>query len=157
MKATGKHFPSLVLSFLVVLLAAGCSKQAEVATVSTAESASSAELTSEQAVAVVAAAAPVDVEVSAARENLSEVVVLDVRTPQEFSQGHIDGAINIDVHSADFANKVAQLDPKQTYLVHCAVNPKNGRAEKAMDTMSELGFNNLQNLVGGYSEWSGTL
>lgn len=100
---------------------------------------------------------PVDIDPLQARERLSEVVVLDVRTPAEFAQGHIDGAINVDVLSSEFETTIAQLDPEKTYLVHCAVNTKNGRAEQAMDTMLDMGFNKLENLVGGYNAWAGTM
>src|SRR5688572_22543821 len=47
-------------------------------------------------------------------------VVLDVRTAAEFKQGHVPGAVNIDVNAPDFAEKTQKLDPSKTYLVHCA-------------------------------------
>src|SRR6266513_411645 len=47
-------------------------------------------------------------------------VVLDVRTTREFKAGHIPGALNIDVNSPDFDQKVGGLDKNKTYLVHCA-------------------------------------
>ncbi len=78
------------------------------------------------------------------------VVVLDVRTPAEFEAGHLPGAINIDISSDSFANQASALDPDKTYLVHCAVNPSNGRADRAIQTLQGLGFADLQNLVGGY-------
>ena len=47
------------------------------------------------------------------------VVVLDVRTPEEFAAGHLEGAVNLDVSAADVATRVADLDPGATYAVYC--------------------------------------
>jgi 3-mercaptopyruvate sulfurtransferase SseA len=47
------------------------------------------------------------------------LVVLDVRTPEEFAAGHIAGASNVDLNSATFATAVAKLDPKLPYFVYC--------------------------------------
>ncbi len=96
---------------------------------------------------------PQNVTVENAIGILSNIQVLDVRTPQEFSKGHIEGAINIDVNDEAFAKKVAELETGKTYLVHCAANLENGRATKAMSQMKALGFLNLKNLEGGYIAW----
>jgi phage shock protein E len=77
-------------------------------------------------------------------------IVLDVRTATEFSAGHIPGAINIDVNAPDFEKKVATLDPKKTYLVHCAAGV---RSRKACDKLSRLDFAQLYNLEGGFRAW----
>lgn len=78
-------------------------------------------------------------------------VLLDVRTKKEFDAGHIPGAINIDLNSPDFAEKVAKLDKKKTYLVHCAVG---GRSNTACTKLAPLGFDHLNNLEGGYKAWT---
>lgn len=77
-------------------------------------------------------------------------VVLDVRTKREFDEGHIPGAINIDVNSADFEEKVAKLDKSKTYLVHCAAGV---RSAKACNKLAPLNFKNLYNLEGGLNAW----
>ncbi len=77
-------------------------------------------------------------------------VVLDVRTPKEFEAGHIPGAVNMDVNSPDFPEKVAKLDKSKTYLVHCAAGV---RSAKACDKMSKLDFPRLYNLEGGFRAW----
>lgn len=79
-----------------------------------------------------------------------EVVVLDVRTPKEFSAGHIAGATNIDFQAGDFAKRLAKLDREQTYLVHCAVG---GRSTKALPQFSRLGFKHVIHLDGGFKAW----
>ena len=81
------------------------------------------------------------------------VVVLDVRTPIEYAKGHIEGSINIPIKDKQFPQKVAQLDSTKTYIVHCAVNPRNGRADKSISIMDGLGFDNLYSLDGGITAW----
>ena len=77
-------------------------------------------------------------------------VVLDVRTAKEFEAGHVPGAVNIDVNSADFQEKVAKLDRNKTYLVHCAAG---GRSVKACGKLDQLGFPKLYKLEGGFNAW----
>lgn len=77
-------------------------------------------------------------------------VVLDVRTPKEFAAGHVPGAVNLDVNSADFEKKAAVLDPKKTYLVHCGAGV---RSVKACEKMSKLKLVELYNLEGGFKAW----
>lgn len=77
-----------------------------------------------------------------------KIVVLDVRTPEEFAAGHIAGAKNVDFKAADFAAKVAALDRKQTYLVHCAAG---GRSGKTLELMK--GFVSVYHLNEGFKAW----
>ena len=69
-------------------------------------------------------------------------ILLDVRTPQEFSTGHIKGALNINFSAPDFASKIDELDKSATYLVYCKVG---GRSSKAMKLMQEKGFKKVFN------------
>jgi len=78
-------------------------------------------------------------------------VILDVRTPGEFSAGHIAGAVNLDYNAPDFQEKAAALDKSKTYLVHCAVG---GRSVRACEKLSHLDFPNLYNLPGGFKAWA---
>ena len=78
-------------------------------------------------------------------------VILDVRTPEEFSTGHIPGAVNLDYNAPDFQAKAAALDKSKTYLVHCAVG---GRSVRACEKLSRLDFPNLYNLPGGFKAWA---
>ena len=77
-------------------------------------------------------------------------VVLDVRTKKEFDEGHVPGAVNMDVNAPDFLEKAAKLDKSKTYLVHCAAGR---RGAKACDQMSGLDFPKLYNLEGGFTAW----
>lgn len=78
------------------------------------------------------------------------VVVLDVRTPGEFSQGHIQGAMNIDVEATTFASEIAKLDETKTYAVYCHSGRRSGLATQAM---AKAGFTHLFNLQNGIADW----
>jgi len=80
----------------------------------------------------------------------SDVVVLDVRTPEEFNSGHIPNAINIDIYSDYFNSDIAALDKSKSYAVYCR---SGKRSVDACEVMSELGFKSLYNLSGGIIEW----
>ena len=77
-------------------------------------------------------------------------VVLDVRTPSEYRNGHLKDAVLIDFMAKDFEEKVKGLDKSKTYLVHCQVG---GRSAKACTKLDKLGFTNVINLEGGYKAW----
>jgi rhodanese-related sulfurtransferase len=78
-------------------------------------------------------------------------VILDVRTPGEFSAAHIPGAVNLDYNAPDFQKKATALDKSKTYLVHCAVG---GRSARACEKLSGLDFPSLYNLPGGFKAWA---
>jgi rhodanese-related sulfurtransferase len=81
-----------------------------------------------------------------------DVIVLDVRTPDEYAEGHIEGAKNIDfLDDAKFKTEAAKLDKTKTYLVHCQAG---GRSTKSLKTLQELGINNLIHLDDGFGGWS---
>lgn len=85
------------------------------------------------------------------REALDQgAVLLDVRTPEEFSAGHLAGARLVDVSAPDFEAVVADLDPDRTYVVYCA---SGNRAGTAIETMARLGFGHLVN-GGGFTDLS---
>ena len=123
-------YPLVLLILLSALLCAGC---AEPPAENTATVATVADVSATQALA-----------------KSDTVTILDVRTPAEFSEGHIPGAINIDVNSENFARLVAELDRESTYVVHCTSNVPNGRSARALEQMQGLGFSKLENMTGGY-------
>ena len=79
-----------------------------------------------------------------------DVVVLDVRSPDEYSEGHVPGARNLNVTDKTFAERVAKLDKDKTYLVYCQ---SGGRSTRAAAKMKELGFGKLYNFAGSMVEW----
>lgn len=78
-------------------------------------------------------------------------ILLDVRTGPEVDQGYIEGAVNIDLQSADFKDKLSSLDPKQPVLVYCAAGM---RSQSAAQIMEELGFTKVYNLEKGIGSWT---
>lgn len=79
------------------------------------------------------------------------VVVVDVRTPQEYAEGHLDGAVNLDVASPDFGSAVAALDPEVSYALYCR---SGNRSAQAMDIMAAAGLSSLAHLDGGVGAWT---
>jgi rhodanese-related sulfurtransferase len=77
-------------------------------------------------------------------------VVLDVRTPREFQEGHLPEAVNVDIQSNDFEKKIRDLDPERVYLVYCAAGVRSARA---CDVMEKMEFHRLYNMLGGMKEW----
>lgn len=76
--------------------------------------------------------------------------LIDVRTAGEYAQGHLEGAVNIDVESGDFTERVNQLDKSGKYLIYCH---SGRRAGIAVDDMKALGFTDVTN-IGGINDAS---
>ncbi|WP_038028838.1 rhodanese-like domain-containing protein [Thermonema rossianum] len=77
-------------------------------------------------------------------------VVLDVRTPEEYSEGHLPNAQLLNFYDDDFRSKLQQLDKDKTYYVYCR---SGGRSSRAVALMKELGFKKVYNLKGGIMQW----
>lgn len=75
------------------------------------------------------------------------VVVVDVRTPAEFAEGHLQRAQLIDWYAPDFAERIKALDPAQPYLLYCASGGRSGEASKMM---LGLGFTHVYNATEGF-------
>lgn len=82
----------------------------------------------------------------------SGFTVLDVRTPQEYNEGHIAGAANLDFKSSTFRDRLAALSRERTYLVHCA---SGGRSSPTVKLMEELGFTRVYHMEAGFDSWKG--
>lgn len=78
------------------------------------------------------------------------VQLLDVRSPDEFAQGYIPGAKNINYSSLDFRAQVAKLDKKRPVLVYCLSGIRSARA---VSILREMGFQ-VQDLAGGFRAWA---
>ena len=79
-----------------------------------------------------------------------QFVVLDVRTPEEFKEGHIEGAVNINLNSKVFKHEIGRLDRQKTYLVYCRTGR---RSKEAVRIMQDLGFTNLLLFEGDIVGW----
>lgn len=80
-----------------------------------------------------------------------DLVILDVRTPDEFNAGHLEGATMIDFYSADFADQIAELDPDVPYLLYCNSGNRSGQT---IQLMEELGFTDVADVDGGIQAWN---
>jgi rhodanese-related sulfurtransferase len=76
----------------------------------------------------------------------SGVTVIDVRTPEEYAEGHLEGARLIDFSAPTFADDVATLDPDGEYLVYCRSGNRSGQA---VEVMAQLGFDQVWDMDGG--------
>ncbi len=85
------------------------------------------------------------------KEN-DQTLLLDVRTPEEYQEKHIPGAININIQDPDFQDKIDELPDDKEYLVYCR---SGGRSAKACAIMGTQGFEKLNNLDGGILDWHG--
>jgi phage shock protein E len=92
-----------------------------------------------------------DVDAFAELADSPGVVVLDVRTPDEFASGHIPGAVNIDVSAPDFAGRVDDLDAEASYAVYCRTG---NRSATAMQIMLDAGIESVAHLGGGVVAWA---
>ncbi len=117
----------LIASFATIILLAGCSSTGSATTV--------------------------NLNVSEFSQKITEpgVIVLDVRTPEEFASGHIEGALNIDFNSGNFANEITRLNPSETYAVYCRSGSRSGQATSIMH---KAGFHDVSNLNGGVIDWT---
>ena len=78
-------------------------------------------------------------------------VILDVRTPEEYAEGHLANATNVDFKATDFAEKVSKLDKSKTYLVYCRAGHRSASAAEIMKTQA---FQTIYNLDGGITQWT---
>jgi len=82
--------------------------------------------------------------------NNPDYVALDVRTPEEYNEGHIENSSLINIKSGDFEEEIKNLDKNKNYFVYC----KSGRrSKKALELMKKYGFYNVNNMIGGFDKW----
>jgi thioredoxin 1 len=77
-------------------------------------------------------------------------ILVDVRTPGEFAQGHLANAILIDIKSDDFKSRVAKLDKTKPVFVYCKAG---SRSSSAVEVFTDLGFKEIYDLSGGINAW----
>ncbi|MEM4250507.1 MAG: rhodanese-like domain-containing protein, partial [Candidatus Bathyarchaeia archaeon] len=86
-----------------------------------------------------------------------DFIILDVRSPEEYATGHIEGAVNIDFYidertnnSRTFREELGKLDRNKKYLVYCLVDI---RSRVASEIMEHLGFVEVYDMAGGILQW----
>lgn len=80
-----------------------------------------------------------------------DLIVLDVRTPEEFAAGHLEGAILVDFYDDDFVDQLSELDPNRPYLMYCRSGNRSGQTA---EIMKDLGFTDVADVDGGIVAWS---
>lgn len=93
-----------------------------------------------------------NVDVKRAQEVIQEEdpLILDVRTDQEYKEGHIKDAKQLDFYGDNFQQQLEELPRDKPVLVYCHSGNRSG---KTMARMKELGFEKVYNLQGGMSSW----
>jgi rhodanese-related sulfurtransferase len=82
----------------------------------------------------------------------TDKIILDVRTPDEYANGHLAESILINYYDGDFKNQVSKLDKSKPVFVYC----KGGvRSASAAKILTEAGFKEVYDLQGGFDSWAG--
>ncbi|MEP1125360.1 MAG: rhodanese-like domain-containing protein [Ilumatobacter sp.] len=79
-----------------------------------------------------------------------DLVILDVRTKEEFDEGHIEGAVLLDFSRDDFAEELAKFDPDVPYVLYCR---SGNRSSGTREIMVDLGFRSVEDVDGGIVGW----
>jgi rhodanese-related sulfurtransferase len=66
-----------------------------------------------------------------------EKVILDVRTKEEYDNGHVENAVNIDFYSKDLKKELKKLDKSKKYKVYCR---SGARSQRVVEIMKKMGF-----------------
>ena len=85
------------------------------------------------------------------KEKSKNQVIIDIRTPQEFSQGHIEGAINLNYFDHSFTHQIGKYDKSKPIFLYCR---SGNRTSSAAAKIAKLGFEEVYDLQGGIMSWS---
>lgn len=80
-----------------------------------------------------------------------DLLVLDVRTEEEYDAGHLPRAVNVDYYAEDFAAQLDRLPKDRPVLVYCRSGNRSG---KALPVMDKLGFTEIRHMEGGWNAWA---
>lgn len=145
----------LAVAVATLALLAGCGSDGSTDTAANDAAATDAAATDARAAGDIAdassAGATVSAQEAAAVIGERDVVVLDVRTPEEFAEGHLAGARNIDFYADDFADQLATLDPTVEYVLYCRSGNRSGQT---MPILADLGFERVTEIDGGILAWA---
>jgi rhodanese-related sulfurtransferase len=78
-------------------------------------------------------------------------LVVDVRTPKEYNEGHLENALNINFYDENFLDQFANYSKEEPIYIYCR---SGGRSGKAAKKLSKLGFKKVYDLQGGYLNWT---
>lgn len=80
-------------------------------------------------------------------EQNQNAILIDVRTPEEYSKGYIKHAINFDIYSKSFEQKISTIDNSKTIFLYCR---SGKRSNSAAHILVKMGFEKIYDLKGGY-------
>lgn len=80
--------------------------------------------------------------------------IIDVRTPGEFNDRSIPGAVNLPISDRYFEDKIKELDPAGNYALYCR---SGGRSRGALEIMRKHGYQHVIGLDGGLNQWPGAV
>ena len=79
-----------------------------------------------------------------------DILLIDVRTPEEFASGHLENAVNMNYFDSDFDAQLKTLDKNKTVYLYC----KSGRrSANAAEKLEDMGFVKIYDLEGGVLNW----
>ena len=90
-------------------------------------------------------------EAHALIEGRPDLMIIDVRTPEEFEMSYIANAVNYDVQADLFSQQLTELDTDKDYIIHCH---SGERSREALLVFNELGFKRIYHMDGGMREWA---
>ena len=117
------------LALVVLLLVSACSSGSDTATIELVSPAEAAQVI---------------------EDDPAGLVVLDIRTAEEFNEVRLAGSLNVDFYDADFADQLDTLDKNDPYVMYCR---SGNRSSEAIKTMKELGFVEVYEIDGGIVNW----
>ncbi len=79
-----------------------------------------------------------------------KTTLIDVRTPEEYAEGHLENAVNVNYLSDDFAEKISDYKKRKPIYIYCRSGNRSGKAALVMDS---LGFKKILDLEGGVLGW----
>jgi len=79
-----------------------------------------------------------------------DAIIIDVRTPEEYREGHLKNAVNSDIFDPSFVSRIKELDTTKKYLVYCK---SGGRSSSALGLFRQLGFPHVTHMACGINGW----
>jgi len=136
-----KRLPALVLSLVLILVAVtgGCVAEKTVTPPQPAPAPVAQNVTPQEAFTLIQK-----------NRNNPDFTIIDVRTPPEFAEEHIENAVNIDFYSPTFRDELSRLNRNKAYLIYCRSGRRSG---DALSIMAELNFREVYNISGGIIAW----
>ncbi len=141
----------LAFACSIALLAASCSGSSDSAADVTTDNDQSSTAQTETVDAAGIRVVDADEALTVQANPPEDLVILDVRTADEFDDGHLEGAIMLDFYDPDFAAQIAELDPDVPYLLYCQSGNRSGQTAEIME---QLGFADVADVGGGILAWA---